>query len=73
MSFENVDGSLSEITTATLDHPDIAPPTLQINHRYAWPFTDGIGQLPLPDPNTLAENDAWNAEIRSNQSPPEDG
>lgn len=69
LSFENFDDDLVEIATATLDDPELAPPTMQINHRYACSFTDGIGSLPLPDEDTIAGNDAWNARVISNQKP----
>lgn len=67
LSFENVDDDMVEIATGTLDDPELAPPTLQINHRYAMRFTDGIGALPEPDDDMIAENDAWNAKVISYQ------
>ena len=69
LSLENFDDALTEIATGTLDDPERAPPTLQINHRYACSFTDGIGQLPEPDDGTVVENDAWNARVISYQKP----
>lgn len=69
LSFENIDDDMIEIATATLDDPEIAPPTVQINHRYAASFTDGIGALPEPDGDTIAEHDSWNAKVVSYQSP----
>ena len=68
LSLENLDGSLTEVSTGSLDDPSLAPPSLQINHRYAWDFTDGIGQLPRPDDVTVADNDAWNDDVVSYQS-----
>ncbi|MGJ8622693.1 MAG: GFA family protein [Yoonia sp.] len=68
LSFENFDDDMIEVATGTLDNPALAPPTLQINHRYACSFTDGIGTLPVPDSDTIAENDAWNAKVISRQS-----
>lgn len=68
LSLENFDNDQIEVATATLDNPALAPPSLQINHRYAYGFTDGIGRLPEPDDETVADNDAWNATIVSNQS-----
>jgi hypothetical protein len=68
LSFENFDDDMVEIATGTLDDPEQAPPTLQINHRYANRFTDGIGGLPEPDEDTVAGNDAWNAKVVSHQS-----
>ncbi len=69
LSFENVDDDMVEIATATLDDPEIAPPKLQINHRYACSFTDTIGTLPIPDAQTIVEHDDWNAKVVSYQSP----
>ncbi len=68
LSLENFDDDQVEIATGTLDDPELAPPTLQINHRYACSFTDGIGALPEPDPDTVADNDAWNDRVVSKQS-----
>lgn len=67
LSFENFDDDDVEIATGSLDNPEIAPPTLQINHRYACSFADGIGGLPEPDDATIAQNDAWNAKVVSRQ------
>ncbi|MGR3492534.1 MAG: GFA family protein [Shimia sp.] len=67
LSLENVDDDVIEITTASLDHPDLVPPTRQVNHAYGWPFTDGIGALPHAE--NEAENDAWNAQVVSTQLP----
>ena len=69
MSLENFDDELVEVATGTLDDPELAPPTLQINHRYACSFSDGIGELPTPDDKTVAENDEWNDTVVSYQKP----
>ncbi|MEX0285466.1 MAG: GFA family protein [Paracoccaceae bacterium] len=69
LSLENFDNDQVEIATGSLDNPEMAPPTLQINHRYACSFTDGIGELPEPDKDTVAGNDAWNAKVVSYQKP----
>lgn len=69
LSLENVDDDQIEIATGSLDNPELAPPTLQINHRYACSFTDGIGALPEPDQTTIDGNDAWNATVISYQKP----
>ena len=69
LSLENTGDDVVEIATGTLDTPEIAPPTLQINHRYACSFTDGIGTLPDPDPETIAGNDDWNDKVISYQTP----
>ncbi len=69
LSLENFDDDQVEIATGTLDNPELAPPTLQINHRFACSFADRIGSLPLPGDETIAENDAWNAKIISYQKP----
>ncbi len=68
LSLENFSDDQVEIATGTLDTPDIAPPSVQINHRYACSFADGIGQLPEPDAKAVADHDAWNATVVSNQS-----
>ena len=69
LSLENFDDDQVEIATGTLDNPELAPPTVQINHRYACSFTDGIGALPEPDDAGVAEHDAWNAKVISYQKP----
>lgn len=69
LSLENVDDDQIEIATGSLDNPELAPPALQINHRYACSFTDGIGALPEPDRTTINGNDAWNATVISYQKP----
>lgn len=69
LSLENFDDDLVEIATGSLDDPELAPPTLQINHRYACSFSDGIGNLPVPDEKTVAGNDDWNAKVISYQKP----
>ncbi len=67
LSLENFADEQVEVATGTLDDPEVAPPTLQINHRFARSFTDGIGGLPEPDAATVAEHDAWNAKVVSYQ------
>lgn len=67
LSFENFDDDEVEIATGTLDNPELAPPTLQINHRYACSFTDSIGKLSEPEDEIIADNDAWNAKVVSFQ------
>lgn len=67
LSLENFDDDQIEIATGTLDDPEIAPPTLQINHLYRCSFTDAIGELPEPDDDVVAENEAWNAKVVSHQ------
>ena len=69
LTLENIDDDFVELATGSLDAPERASPTLQINHRYACSFTDGIGRLPRPDAETVADNDAWNARIISYQKP----
>lgn len=69
LSLENFDDEQVEIATGSLDNPELAPPTLQINHRYACSFTDQIGSLPEPDEQAVADNDAWNARVISYQRP----
>ncbi|MCR9139902.1 MAG: GFA family protein [Alphaproteobacteria bacterium] len=69
LSLENFDDDQIEIATGTLDDPERAPPILQINHRYACSFSDGIGGLPEPDGDAIADNDAWNAKVVSYQKP----
>ena len=67
LSLENFDDDQVEIATGTLDDPEIAPPTVQINHRYSCSFTDSIGNLPQPDDAAIVEHDAWNAKVVSRQ------
>jgi hypothetical protein len=69
LSLENFDDALLEIATGSLDNPELAPPSLQINHRYACSFSDDIGKLPTPDNETVAGNDEWNATVISYQKP----
>ena len=67
LSLENFNDDQVEIATGTLDDPEIAPPTVQINHRYCRSFADKVGDLPEPDSEGIASNDAWNATVVSNQ------
>ena len=67
LSLENFDDDQIEIASGTLDDPELAPPSLQINKRYACSFIDDIGALPEPDASTIAENDAWNDKVISFQ------
>ncbi len=69
LSLENFHDDQVEIATGTLDNPELAPPTVQVNHRYACSFADGIGALPEPDAEGIADNDAWNATVISFQRP----
>jgi len=69
LSLENLNDDLVEVATGSLDDPETAPPTMQINHRFQYSFTDGIGQLQTPDQATIDDNDAWNAAVVSNQHP----
>ncbi|MEM9717121.1 MAG: GFA family protein [Pseudomonadota bacterium] len=69
LTLENIHDDLIEISTGSLDSPELAPPTVQINHRYRCSFTDSIGDLPVPDDETIAGNDEWNAKIVSYQKP----
>lgn len=69
LSLENFDDDQVEIATGTLDDPELAPPSLQVNHRYACTFTDGIGKLPESNEQTVAGNDEWNAKVISHQKP----
>ena len=71
LSLENIHDTLVEVATATLDNPALAPPTVQINHRHGWQFTDVIGDLPLPDHDVIAGNEAWNQTVVSNQYDPD--
>lgn len=67
LTLENIDNNQLEVATGTLDNPELAPPTVQINHRYARSFTDNIGNIPIPSSETVADNDAWNAKVVSYQ------
>ncbi|MEY8096936.1 GFA family protein [Falsihalocynthiibacter sp. S25ZX9] len=69
LSLENFDDDQVEIATGTLDDPELAPPSLQINHRFACTFSDSIGDLPVPNEETIAGNDEWNAKVISHQKP----
>lgn len=69
LSLENFDDDQVEVATGTLDNPELAPPTMQINHRYACSFSDGIGSLPQPDAEAVADHDEWNDKVISYQKP----
>lgn len=69
LSLENFDDDQVEIATGSLDNPELAPPTVQINHRYACSFSDSIGNLPEPDQRTVNAHDEWNAKVTSFQKP----
>jgi len=61
-----------EIAIGTLDDPAVAPPTVQVNHKFRQPFVDDLHTLPETDPAQTAADAQWNAAIVSHQHPDHD-
>lgn len=58
-----------ELSIGSLDNPDLAPPTVQVNVDAKRHFVDDLFNLPAVEPMQLAEDEAWNAGVISNQHP----
>lgn len=71
LSYE-FDGGI-EIAIGSLDDPEQAPPTLQVNVASRCSFYAGLSGLPEEDDAKRAKNEAWNAGVVSNQYRDHDG
>ena len=65
------EGSI-EVSIGSLDRPDLAPPTVQVNVADRCRFLDGLFALPEVAPAQASQDAAWNAGVISNQHPDHD-
>lgn len=70
LSYE-FDGGI-EIAIGSLDDPEQAPPTFQVNVAYRCSFFPSLCALPVEDEENRRKNEAWNAGVVSNQHPDRD-
>lgn len=61
-----------EIAIGSLDNPEQAKPTLQVNVPSRCSFYEELSTLPEEDDQRRAKNEAWNAGVVSNQHPDHD-
>lgn len=71
LSYE-FDGGI-EIAIGSLDDPEQAPPTLQVNVASQCSFFGILSDLPVEDEENRRKNEAWNAGVVSNQHRDHDG
>lgn len=62
----------TELAIGSLDDPSAAPPTVQVNYADRCRFTSDIFGLPQVAPAQASNDDAWNANVVSNQHPDHD-
>lgn len=62
----------TEIAIGSLDRPEAAAPTAQVNLNDRCSFTSSLHNLPEVNSAQTQENDAWNAGTISNQHPDHD-
>lgn len=67
LSYE-FDGGI-EIAIGSLDDPEQAPPTFQVNVASQCSFFGSLSTLPPEDEANRLKNEAWNAGVVSNQHP----
>ncbi len=67
--FESETGEGVELSIGSLDNPDLAPPTVQVNLDSKRHFVDGLFDLPGVEPMQLEDDEAWNQGVISNQHP----
>lgn len=65
LSYE-FDGGI-EIAIGSLDNPELAPPTFQVNVASQCSFFSSLSTLPPEDEANRRKNEAWNAGVVSNQ------
>lgn len=70
LTYESSD--IIEVTIATLDNPQEAPPTIQVNHNDRLPFTEMLATLPIRQENENSEDETWNQRVISYQHPDRD-
>ncbi len=61
-----------ELAIGTLDNPEIAAPTVQVNLADRCSFTEGLFDLPEVAPAQAQKDADWNAGVISNQHPDHD-
>lgn len=61
-----------ELSIGSLDNPEIAPPSVQVNPADRCSFTDNLSSLPEVPPMQAASDDEWNQGVVSNQHPDHD-
>ncbi len=61
-----------ELAVGSLDHPETAPPTVQVNLADRCGFIDGLFDLPGVEPMQAGDDENWNAGVISNQHPDHD-
>lgn len=71
LSYE-FDGGI-EIAIGSLDDPEQAAPSLQVNVASQCSFFSSLADLPNEDEDNRRKNEAWNAGVVSNQHPDHDG
>ncbi len=65
-------GGPVEITIGALDHPDLAPPTIQVNPTDKLVLFDGLCTLPVRAVGADPKQEAFNASLTSFQHPDHD-
>ncbi len=64
--------TLIEVAIGTLDNPDLAPPTVQVNPSHRRHFFDTLPDIPAKPEAMRVEDDVWNASVKSHQHPDHD-
>lgn len=62
----------TELAIGTLDRPEVAAPTVQVNFADRCSFTEGLLDLPEAAPAQAQQDADWNAQVISNQHPDHD-
>jgi len=65
-------GDEMEVSIGSLDDPEAAPPTIQVNPRDKLSFVDGLPALPMTNWGDTQEGAAFFASIESHQHPDHD-
>lgn len=58
-----------EVSIGSLDNPDLAPPTVQVNADCKRHFIDTLLDQPEVSPMQAADDTEWNAGVKSYQHP----
>ena len=61
-----------EVSLGSLDDPEVAPPTVQVNLDHALSFVGSLSHLPPVAQAQKMIDDAWNATVKSHQHPDHD-
>ena len=62
----------TEIAIGSLDDPERAPPTVQVNADSRCSFFNGLSDLPEKSEVGKRKDEAWNVGVVSNQHPDRD-